>query len=166
MGVKILFGSSSASKDKCFLLLLFLLLKARLWALHSGWESAEPISAWLAGVMPPEGGGQSHGLGAEGRGAAGWPHTPHIVLRGWKWALLMLDHAVNQPDAPDRQRSPSIVGIYSYRQIFFSVCFYHLNSNCDNKNGSLETCGILINSFSKSIGKRDIIVGALPLTEI
>lgn len=62
MGVNILFGNSSASNDKCLLLLLIFLPKAKLWALHSGWESAEPIPAGLAGVLLPEGGGQSRGL--------------------------------------------------------------------------------------------------------
>lgn len=120
--------------------------------------------SWAGRVLLPEGRGQSHSLGAEGRGAAGWPHTPHIVLRGCKSALLMLGHAVNQPSASDRQRSPSIVGIHSHRQIS-SVCFCNLSSNCDNKDGSPEIFGVLMNSFSKSIGKRDIIVGALPLME-
>lgn len=118
MEVNIVFGGSSGSKDKCFLLLQFLLLKAVLWALHSGWESAEPISAGLEGVMLPEGGGQPHGLGAGGRVAGGWPHTPCIVLRGWKSALLMLDHAANQPDTSDSQRSLYIVGILSHQWTF------------------------------------------------
>lgn len=98
--------------------LLFFLPKAMLWALHSGWEAAEPISAGLAGVLLPEGGGKSS-LGAEGRGAAGWPHTPHIVLRGWKSALLMLDHAVDQPKClTDRGHLPSWGFIHAGKSLF------------------------------------------------
>lgn len=165
MEVHILFGGSDASKDKCFLLLPFLLPKAVLWALHWGWESAEPISAGLAGVTLPEGGGQPRGLGAGGRGAGGWPHTPRIVLGGWKSALLMLDHAANQSDTSDSQRSLSIVGILSYRRTFFLRVSIIWIATVTRRMAHRRHFGVPTNTFSKSSGRREIIVGALPLTQ-
>lgn len=49
------------------------------------------------------------------------------------------------------------------QQISSSVCFCNLNSNCDNKNGSPETFGVLMNSFSKSIGKKRHNCGCLAI---
>lgn len=111
MGLNILFGSSSASTDKCFLLLLpcsepCSQAESLLSPFQLGWQG-----------LAPRGRRSILQAGSRGQGAAGWPHTPHIVLRGCKSALLMLGHAVNQPSASDRQRSPSIVGIHSHRQI-------------------------------------------------
>lgn len=159
MEANILPGGSCASKDKCFLLLPFLLPKAVLWSLHSGWESTEPVSVRLAGVTLPEGRGQPHGLGAGGRGARRWPHTPGIVHRGWKSALLMLDHAANQPDKPDSRRPLSNMGMLLYMRTFFPACFYHLSSDCTNKNW------VLMDIFAKSIGRRERIIGVLPLKQ-
>lgn len=164
MGVNILFGSHSASKDKCLLLLPIFLLKAKLWPCTQAGSLLSPFQlGWQGSCSPGE--QVSPMAWSRGQGAAGWPHTPDIVPRGSKAALLTLDHAVNPPSASGRQRSPSILGAHSHRQISSSVCFYHLNSNCDNKNGSPETFGVLMNSFSKSTGKKDIIVGTLPLIE-
>lgn len=66
--------------------------------------------------------------------------TPYALCSGaGSHPLLMLDHAANQPNESDSLRSLSIVGILSYERTFFSACFYHLNSDCDNKNSSQET---------------------------
>lgn len=164
MGVNILYGSSRASADKCFLLLPFLLLKAELGAVHSGWESAEPIPAGLAGSCPPR---EEVSPAAWEQRAGSWRVTPHTTrcAQGLEVSSAYAGSRSEQPSAAGRRGSPSIVGFHSYRQISFSACFYHFNSKCDNKNGSRETFGVLMNSFSKSIGKRDIIAGALPLTE-
>lgn len=133
--MNILFGSSRASKDKCFLLLPLLLPRAVLGALHSSWEPAEPISAGLAGVVLPEGGGQSCSLGAEGRELWGDP-TQHNCAQGLEVSSAYAGSGANQPDLSDRWMSPSILGIHSYRQISSAVCFYHLNSTCDTRDGS------------------------------
>lgn len=138
MGVNILFGGSSASKDKCFFPLPFLLSKTALWAQHLGWEHWAHFSSTGRGHTP-QAGGQPRGLGAGCQRSGQLSHTPCFVLRGWKSALLMLDHAASQPSMPDSQRSAYIAVMLSYGQPFFSDYFFHLNGDCDNNNGSQAT---------------------------
>lgn len=107
-----------------------------------------------------------HGLGAGAQGASQRPRTPHIVLAGWKSALLMLDHAARQPNVSGSCQSPSIEGMLSYQQTFFLPISSIWMGTVTMRRAHRWRSGILMNTFSKTIARRDIIViNILPLTQ-
>lgn len=163
MEVTTLFGGSGASKDKCFPLLPFLWRRAVLRASRSGWESAEPRG------HAPHGRRSGPWPGSRGQGSRRvTPSPPRVVLGGWKSTWLGRDHGAKQPDASDGRRSLSIMGILSYGQryfFFFSLRVSIISiATATARTAHRRRFGVLMSMFSKSIGRGEIIVGALPLT--
>lgn len=104
---------------------------------------------------------------AGSRGPGNQPATPHTTHCAWglKSALLMLDHAARQPGAPGSQQSPSTEGMLSYQQTFFLPVSIIWMGTVTIRRAHRWRFGILMNTFSKTIGRRDIIViNILPLT--
>lgn len=152
MGVNILFGSSSASKDKCFLLLpIVFLAKSHALSLALRLGSCWAHFSWAGRGLAPRG-RRSVQPGSRGQGSCRvTPHPTHCA-QGLEVSSAYAGSCSGPAQVSDRQRSPSIVGIHSRREISFSACFYHLNSNCD-KNGSQRHLGYWWTHFQRALEK-------------
>lgn len=157
MEVTTLFGGSGASKDKCFPLLPFLWRRAVLRASRSGWESAEPRG------HAPHGRRSGPWPGSRGQGNRRVTPPPHVLCSG----------SGSQPGLGGiTGRSSREVTFHHGDPFIWAKIFFFFSLRVSSISIATATArtahrrrfGVLMSMFSKSIGRGEIIVGALPLT--